>query len=92
MQALSAQRLIVRRYINLHLLNLTDGSPHHAPPSNVIRWYFPMSVEGLSIGWLAITGSRLMMYVSCWEAGGLVWRVLVWDWKIGDLVSIPRVE
>ena len=92
MQALSTQRLIVRRYVDLHLLNLMDGSPHRAPPSNVIRWQFSMAAGVVSVRCLLITGSRLMMYVyrpETPDAGDQVGRILVWDWKTRDLVSMP---
>ena len=87
MQAPSTQRLTVGRYINLHLFDIMDGSPHRAPPSNAIR--FSMAARVHSFDQLLITGSRLAMCVSWWEARDLVWRMLVWDWKTGDLVSIP---
>jgi hypothetical protein len=83
MQALRFQRLIVRRCVDVHLLNLMDGSPYHAPPYNLIRWSFPMGFVGVSVRELVITGSRLMMRVSHWEtvppAAEAVRRIFVWD-------------
>ncbi|KAF9649090.1 hypothetical protein BDM02DRAFT_3114447 [Thelephora ganbajun] len=35
---------------------------------------------------LAITSSRVMAYVCCWEPQDQRWEILVWDWKNGHLV------
>ena len=85
----------MRRCVDVHLLNIMDGSPYYAPPSNVIRWSFPMLVGGVSIGRLVMTSSRLMMCISLWETsydGEVVGRILVWDWRTGDLVRVSRLE
>jgi hypothetical protein len=84
----------VRRCIDVHLLNLTDGLPYRVPPSNVMRLSLHMVILEVSVGQLAITGSRLMMYVSRWETipddMEEIGRILVWDWRTGDLVRVLR--
>ena len=37
---------------------------------------------------LAITRSRVMMYVDYWAFQQAVQRIFVWDWKTGDLVKL----
>jgi hypothetical protein len=85
----------VRRCIDVHLLNLTDGSPYRVPPSNVTRLSCHIVILEVDVGQLAITGSRLMMYVTnrletSPHAGEAVGRILVWDWRTGDLVRVLR--
>ena len=83
------RRLIVHRFIYIHLLNLRDGSPYRVPPSNVIARALPPGLERIHIQDLTATGSRLMMQI---PIPG--WRAIVWNWKTGDLVrglqSWPR--
>jgi len=91
----SAQRLTVNRFVCIHFLNLLDGSPRSAPPSN-ITWKLPREVAVASIENLAITGSRIMMRIHPLDVigrGGVgLRRILVWDWKIGDLVRFLLLE
>ena len=79
------------RFIRIHLLNLSDGSPFRVPPFNVIVWEPPL--RGASIKNLAVTGSRLMAII-CHpgEPFGEAWRVVVWDWKTGGLVRRLRLR
>ena len=83
--------LISHRYIHIHLLNLLDGSPYRAPPSNVITLELPPGFRVICLEHLVMTGSRLMMYVYVGDkhSGGTMeeWRVVVWDWETGKSVS-----
>lgn len=78
------------RFVRIHFLNLSDGSPYRTPPAKTIVWGFPQGIDGIFIEELAITGSRIMMYVHCWEEAGSgdleLWIIFVWDWRTGDLV------
>ena len=56
-------------------------------------WELPREVIEFSIEKLAITGSRLMMYLRCSRAGRQdIVGVVVWDWKTGGLVGLLRFE
>lgn len=87
-----AHQLIIHSRIHVHFLNLWDGSPHYVPPSNVIvcQWESPPGTSLFMAEGMAITGSRVMIRLFYWDMGklnlGILWRVLVWDWKNGDLV------
>ena len=95
-QALGPQRLIVCRRVNIHLLNLLDGTPYYTPPSGTIGWSFPFGVDVVTVEELAITSSRLMLFFCLWRS--LVplpiqeLRICVWDWKTGDLVLTLWLE
>jgi len=72
-----------------------DGSPYRVPPSNVIAWKLPPEVYETSIKDLAVTGSRIMMYI--YLRGGFQrlareWRMVIWDWNTGDLVRMPELR
>ena len=83
--------MIAHSSICVHILNLRDGSPYPFP-ANTITWGLPLGVEPLGGNGMAITGSRVMTFGSCLEEGRLgnetVWRVAVWDWKTGALVTL----
>jgi len=85
-----AQPLISRSFIRIHFLGLRDGSPHCAPPSNVIVWEFPPAVVQTMYNLIAITGSRVAMRVSYRgedpPLDALIARILVWDWKTREIV------
>lgn len=74
----------------IHLLNLRDGSPYCAPPCNVIVWTIPQGMPQIECGELAITASRIMLYLShdAVVRNGTLRTMLVWDRKSGDLVRI----
>ena len=80
----------MRRYVDIHLLNLSDGSPYYAPPLNAIISSTPITNNIFSVDYLLITGSRLMMYARCGEETPheirMIQEVLVWNWKTGYLV------
>ena len=94
----SAERLIMHRSVSVHLLNLSDGSPYSAPPSNVITWDAPPGPDDdVYVRWLAITSSRVAIHFRYWgefrgdDAGGRMGKILVWDWKTGNLVKSVRL-
>ena len=86
----NAQQLIGHSSIRIHFLNLRDGSPYCAPPSNVIVWEFPPGAEPIINDLIAITGSRVAMHISYYDedlpGDALIRMILVWDWKTGELV------
>jgi len=86
-----AQPLISRSFIRIHFLNLRDGSPNCAPPSNIIMWEFPPRVVLTRRNLISITGSRVAMRVSYRSEDPpddvLITRIFVWDWRTGELVS-----
>ena len=77
----------MRSLLRIHLLNLWDGSPCSAPPSNTITWAIPQGATMIVGGTLAITSSRVMANLS--HYGDAARKMLVWDRKTGDLVRIP---
>jgi len=85
-----AQRLTgpAHRLIRLHIVNIRDGSPYYPPPSNAIKWETPPGFLIPSNYRIAMTGSRIMMFISNAPNGLEAQRVAVWDWKTGDLVSL----
>lgn len=80
----NAQELIVCRFIDIHLLNLLDGSPYFMPPSNVIQWGFPPGVGSVTIGSLEITSSRVVVFIYSCEAGGGAWGHFFGIGKLGS--------
>jgi len=83
------------RFVHIHFLNLLDGSPCPAPPSN-IAWELPQDVNGVAVEGLSIISSRIMMRVYCWDVAlqgaGRRRKILVWDWKTRDLVRLQWLE
>jgi len=77
----------MRSSLRIHFLNIRDGSPHCGPLSDPITW-IPQDIPQIQGGKLAITGSRVMLYLSHPNAA-LPNRTLVWDRKTGNLVRIP---
>ena len=81
----------MHRFVYIHFLNLLDGSHRFATPSNIV-WEFPRGVIRISIENLTITGSRIMMDLHSRDVigrgGAEVRRILVWDWKTGNLVRV----
>jgi hypothetical protein len=93
----TARYLIANRFIYINLLNLGDGSPYCEPPLDLIKWELPLGVSHLGYPEaFAITGSRVMMYVSYQDLDlpddTSVWRMSVWDWKTGDLVRVLQLQ
>ena len=83
------------RLIHIHLLNLLDGSPHRVLHPDVISWAPQPGVEKTTIHHFAMTGSRLAMYIFLWGDSQpdkiRVWRMVLWDWRTGDLVRMLRL-
>lgn len=86
------QWLIVYSLLRIRLLNLRDGSPCCALPSNTITWDIPQDAPPTISGRFGITGSRVAAYLSHGRFGGTTTTVLVWDRKTGDLVRILWLE
>jgi hypothetical protein len=83
--------LIARSSLRIHLLNLRDGSPYRAPPSNIITWTGSQGESPVGSEKFAITGSRVMICVFDLATTPLDCRlltVLVWDRETGDLVRM----
>ena len=80
--------------IEVHLLNLSDGSPYCTPPSNIIEWAIESpdllikSIEGV-----IITNSRLMLRIRGSGASDPLgpWWISVWDWKTGNPVLVLQL-
>lgn len=92
-----AQGLIANSFVYIKLLNLSDGSPYCAPPLDVITWELPPRLSSTFPKMFAITGSRIVMYISYRDpdlprGDRRVWRLCVWDWKTGDLVRVLRLH
>jgi len=85
------QRLTAYSSMNVHTLNLQDGSPHPSSPPNTIKWELSPNINGM-----AITTSRIMMYGSYWgndpPAYAMTWKMAVWDWKTGELVRSIQLD
>jgi len=85
-----AQQLVARSYFCIHFLNLRDGSPYCTPPSNAIVCELPPRAGPIIGNRIVITGSRVMMYVYYYDedplGDAMVRKILVWDWKTGELV------
>ena len=81
-----------RSSIEIHILNLSDGTPYCAPPSNVIHWATSPGPLTQSVSALIITSSRLMLH-ACgtgdYNTSGPPWWISVWDWKTGNPVIVP---
>jgi len=80
----------MNRFVRIHFLNLLDGSRRLEPPN--IVWELPREGIRVSVEDLAITDYRIMMHVRYWDVTGEVRRILVWDWKTGDLVRLLWLE
>jgi hypothetical protein len=81
------------RFIHINLLNLGDGSPHCTPPFDVITWELLPWIFAPRYEAFVITGSRIMMIVSHQDLDlpgyiTRVWKMSVWDWRTGYLVSV----
>ena len=60
------------------------------PPSGIIMWEAPAWLDIQVLESISITSSRIMMYLHYWcrgVAGSDIWRIIVWDWKMGNMVS-----
>ena len=82
-----------RSSIEMHILNLSDGTPYCAPPSNVIKWAIPPSDPLIkSVQDVVITSSRIMLHISGPRrphTPSQKWCISVWDWKTGNPVIVP---
>ena len=77
--------------IEIHILNLLDGTPYCAPPSNVIHWATSPDPPVQSANNLIITSSRLMLHARSPRDDHISdppWWISVWDWKTGDIVIV----
>jgi len=80
--------------VEIHLLNLLDGTPYYVPPSNIIGRSFSPGVSGVIIKSLVVTSSRLMLCICSWESAPpprQEWTC-VWGWKTGNLVIVLWFE
>jgi hypothetical protein len=78
---ISYSRILLR----LHLLNLRDGSPYRATPSNVIHWASQIQLHGVHV--MKMTASRVMIFLELEsEWGPRPHVMLVWNWETGELV------
>ena len=81
--------LTLRRFVNIHLLSLTDGSPHGIPLKQVI----PLDLGGYCnprVIDTQISGSRIALVVGVSSLGMTRYRMelIAWNWKTGEVVSV----
>ena len=76
------------RFMNVHLFDLLDGSPHKVPFTKVLSLNAGPSHSPGVIA-TQISDSRIALVVQSadfTEAESCV-KVIVWDWKTGEVVS-----
>ena len=81
--------LIPCRFINVHLLNLLDGSPHEIPLKRVLTLNWE-DYRHLSVKKVEISGSRIALIIGATSspvARRNHWELVVWDWKTGEVVG-----
>jgi hypothetical protein len=81
--------LALRRFINVHLLNLLDGTPHELPPQKVLRLDLGHEAHEYRITEKKISESRIAIAAqfSTEIAGGYSTVLISWDWRTGKVVS-----
>jgi hypothetical protein len=86
--------LTLHRFVKIHLLDLTDGSPHEIPLKKVL----PLDLghyRGPRVIDTQISDSRiaLVVEVSSFTMARSRKELIAWDWKTGEVVSdIPSRE
>lgn len=80
-----AQWLIMCRTVQIHLLNLQDGTPYRGPHSDQTTCEISSPFDRIFVYALAVTCSRVMMFASSLSMGGVGW-IVVWDRQSRDLV------
>ena len=83
-----ATNLELRRFVNVHLLNLLDGSPHEVPLRKVLSLEFGHYRGALGTD-QQISGSRIALVVEFQDLILLVphKELIVWNWRTGEVVS-----
>ena len=81
-------RLILSSSINIHLLNLLNGSPHEVPRKKVL----PLDLGkngGASVTSMQISSSRIALVVDFWKHNVVEQHkeLIVWDWRTGNMVG-----
>jgi len=78
----------LRSFINIHLLNILDGSPHQLPLQKVIKLdlgdhRYPGAVS------TRISGSRVALLFDVMNPTMTRHRreLIAWDWKTGEVVG-----
>jgi len=76
------------RPFRIHLLQMSDGSPHPEVIDPIITG--PIFPSGTYIvnGGLQVTGCRLAARVVLREPSGKSERLIVWDWKTGEKCTV----
>ena len=78
--------LVVCRTVQIHPLNLHDGSPYGGPHSNQTTCEIPSPFDRIFVFQLAVTCSRVVMFASNLSMGGVGW-IVVWDRQAGNPVG-----
>jgi hypothetical protein len=83
--------LILGRFINVHLLDLLDGSPHKIPLMQVLQLNSGDSQTQTTVINAQISGSRIALVVdfalSCFDEE-CPKVLIVWDWRTGEVVGV----
>lgn len=76
------------RFVNVHLLNLQDGSPHQVPLRKVLSLEFEHYRGPLGTAH-RISGSRIALGVEFQDFTPLMPRkeLIVWNWRTGEVVN-----
>lgn len=77
------------RFINVHLLNLLDGSPHKVPLQKILTLDLG-HFRGFLVTSREIGGSRIALVVdlSSFTRAKHHKELIIWDWKTGEVVNV----
>jgi len=76
--------LTLRSFINIHLLNSIDGSPHQVPLQKVIKLNLGRHRDPRAVS-MCISGSRVALLFD--TAMKRRRKLIVWDWRTGNAVG-----
>ena len=80
-------KLAFRRFINIHLLNLLDGSPHELPLRKVLSLNLEAG-DGHLVVDKQISGSRIAFVIEHHNLTGRCTTLIAWDWRTGEAVTV----
>lgn len=75
------------RFIDIHLLNLMNGSPHELPLRKVLRlgWGYP---SGYLLPVMEINRTTLALLAEVTTKGERRTKLVAWDWRTGKIVCL----
>ena len=77
-------RCMTDSVFQIRLLNAKDGSPHHLPLNNTIRWDTGFNNGLLGVRCTKMTASRLLVSFSV----SAIDMFIVWNWRTGNPVGV----